>query len=263
MKIVTGYTGAAHVTSNAVQGFNQGIFGSGNYVLNVGSKFNAVLTDTNTVTVSDGEGVMQGVHFRIDPGTVETVNISNGTTGYNRIDLICARYTKNASTGIEDVSLVVVEGTPNASTPSEPSYNTGTILTGGTPVDYPLCKVTLTGLSPAIEALFDIASLTGVGPVDVANMSSESLTVGSDVSKTSAGAYYSVAVEVVQSNEATASIMSSNSDVWDSAIVPVASNTALGTRIATTGWVYIPSGVSFIVHAESSGNAYFRTAPAL
>ena len=73
MKIVTGYTGQPHVTSNAAQGFNQGIFGTGNYVLNVGNKFNAVLTDVNTVTISDGEGVLQGVHFRIDPGTTETL----------------------------------------------------------------------------------------------------------------------------------------------------------------------------------------------
>lgn len=159
MNIVTGYTGQPHVTSNAVQGFNQGIFGTGNYVLNVGNKFNAVLTGVNTVTISDGEGVLQGVHFRIDPGTTEDVNIANGTTGYKRIDFICARYTKNALTGVESVNLVVVEGTPAASTPTEPTINTGEVLLGGSPVDFPLYEVDLNGLTPTIKSLFTVNGL--------------------------------------------------------------------------------------------------------
>ena len=88
MKIVTGYTGSPHITSNDEQGKNQGIFGTGNSVLDVGNKFNATLTNANTVTIEDGEGVMQGVHFRIEPGTTETVNIQNGTSGYQRTDII-------------------------------------------------------------------------------------------------------------------------------------------------------------------------------
>ena len=156
MKIVTGYTGQPHVTSNAAQGFNQGIFGTGNYVLNVGNKFNAVLTDVNTVTISDGEGVLQGVHFRIDPGTTEDVNIANGTTGYKRIDYICARYTKNALTGVESVNLVVVEGTPAASTPTAPTINTGDVLLGGSPVDFPLYEVDLDGLTPTLTSLYEV-----------------------------------------------------------------------------------------------------------
>lgn len=150
MNIVTGYTGSPHVTSNAAQGFNQGIFGAGNYVLNVGNKFEAELTDANTVTIADGEGVLQGVHFRIDPGTTETVNIANGTTGYKRVDYICARYAKNALTGVESVTLVVVEGTPDASTPTAPTINTGDVLTGSSPVDFPLYEVDLDGLTPTL-----------------------------------------------------------------------------------------------------------------
>lgn len=154
MKIVTGSTGTTHITSNDDQGLNQGIFGTGNTVLEVGNEFAATLTDATTVTLQSGEGVMQGVHFRIEPGTTDTVTISPGTTGYNRIDLICARYTKDAQTGYEDVSLVVIEGTPNSSAASAPAYNTGDILTGGTLVDFPLWQVTVTGLTPALTKLF-------------------------------------------------------------------------------------------------------------
>lgn len=154
MNIVTGYRGEPHITSNATQAFNQGVVGSANYVLNVGQKFDADLTDVNTVTIADGEGVLQGAHFRIDPGESETVNIANGTVDMNRIDLICARYTKNATTGIEDVSLVVIQGEESASTPTEPTYNTGDILDGDTPIDFPLYQVELEGLTPTLTALF-------------------------------------------------------------------------------------------------------------
>lgn len=151
MKIVTGYTGEPHITSNDDQARNQGIFGTGNYVLGTGNKLNAVLTNATTVTLEDGDGMLQGVHFRIDPGTTEAVSISPGTTGYNRIDLICARYTKDAGTGVEDVSLVVIEGTPSSSTPSAPTYTAGDVLAGDALAVFPLWKVTLTGLTPSLS----------------------------------------------------------------------------------------------------------------
>lgn len=154
MKIVTGYTGTPHITSNDQQAFNQGIFGTGNSVLGVGQKFDATLNTATTITIEDGEGVMQGVHFRIETGETETVTISPGTSGYNRIDLICARYTKEPGTGAESVELVVVEGTPSTGTAAEPSYNTGDILSGDTPVDFPLWKVTLSGLTPTLTKAF-------------------------------------------------------------------------------------------------------------
>lgn len=158
MKIVTGSRGTPHITSNDMQAFNQGIVSTGNAVLTVGQKFAATLTDANTVTIEDGDGVMQGVHFRILPGEVEDVSIANGTSGYNRIDLICARYTKDALSGHEDVALVVVEGTPSDSTPTAPDYNTGDILEGATVVDMPLYKVTLTGLTPALESVMPMVT---------------------------------------------------------------------------------------------------------
>ena len=160
MNIVTGYTGTPHVTANEAQALNQGIFGPSNYVLDVGEKFSATLVDANNITIEDGEGVLQGVQFRIAPGETENVSIDSGTTGYNRIDLICARYTKDAQTGVEAVNLVVIKGTPTASTPSAPAYNTGSVLLGASPVDFPLYKVTLTGLAPVLTQLFANRTIT-------------------------------------------------------------------------------------------------------
>lgn len=156
MRIVTGYRATPHISSNDVQGFNQGVVGTGSYVFNVGTKFAANLTDVNTVTISDGEAIMQGVHFRIEPGESETVNIANGSTGYNRIDLICARYEKDSVTGIESVELVVIQGEATESTATAPSYNTGSILDGATIVDFPLYRVSLSGLTPSIVKIFSI-----------------------------------------------------------------------------------------------------------
>lgn len=168
MNIVTGYTGTPHITANEAQALNQGIFGGNNYVLNVGSKFSATLVDANTITIEDGEGMIQGVQFRIAPGDTEDVTIENGTTGYKRIDLICARYTKDAQTGVEAVNLVVVEGTPSASTPSTPTINTGDVLLGGSPVDFPLYEVDLDGLTPTIKGLFDDTTSSIILPPDFA-----------------------------------------------------------------------------------------------
>ena len=156
MRIVTGYKGTPHISSNDMQGFNQSIVGTGEYIFNIGQKFAATLTDVNTVTISDGEGIMQGVHFRIAPGQSETVNIANGSTGTYRKDLICARYTKDSVTGIEDVSLAVIQGEEVASSPTDPTYNTGDILDGDSPVDYPLYRVSLSGLTPSLTALFSV-----------------------------------------------------------------------------------------------------------
>ena len=157
MKIVTGYTGTPHISSNDDQARNQGIFGRGGCVLDVGNKLNATLTNATTVTLEDGDGVIQGVHFRIEPGMTEAVSISPGTSGYNRIDLICARYTKDASTGVEDVSLAVIEGTPTTSTASAPAYTEGDILAGDTLAEFPLWKVAITGLTPELVKIVEQA----------------------------------------------------------------------------------------------------------
>ena len=112
MKIVTGYRGEPHITSQDHQSFYQGVFGRQMYVLGTGNEFEAQLTDTNTITVSDGDGIMQGCHFRIDLGEEENIVMQPGSSGMYRNDLLVARYSKDAATGVEDVSLVTITGTP-------------------------------------------------------------------------------------------------------------------------------------------------------
>ena len=262
MKIVTGYTGQPHITSNAQQGFNQGIFGSGDCVLKVGNKFSAAMTDANTVTIQDGEGVMQGVHFRIDPGTTETVNISNGTSGYKRIDLVCARYTKNAITGVEDVSLVVVEGTPDASTPSTPTVNSGTILTGGSPVDFPLYKVSLDGLTPTLTALFDPNGAV-INPPDFSditlkdgwNQSSSPVTL--TIQDT--GWYEFFAYNTDSSSQLLLTI----SDEYYRTLFSMRNPYSSTDAEVTSGWLYLKAGMVIHVTFVATGNCKMYYAPSL
>lgn len=153
MKIVTGHRGEDHVTSNDIQAFNIALFGAGQYVLGVGQEFSADLIDATHVKFWDGEGIMSGVHFRIPTGQTETVTIDPGELGKQRIDLICARYTKDALTGVEDVSLHVITGISASSGAVAPDYESGDVLYGDT-VDFPLYTVHLDGLTPQLDQLF-------------------------------------------------------------------------------------------------------------
>jgi hypothetical protein len=172
MNIVTGYRGTPHITSNEMQALNQGIFGRENYVLNVGQQFAATLVNATTVSIADGEGVIQGVQFRIPPGETENVTITSGTEGYKRIDYICARYEKSTITGIESVNLVVVQGVPDASSPSAPTINTGDVLLGASPVDFPLYEVDINDLTPTLKQLNVGSNLADWYRMDVPHLQS-------------------------------------------------------------------------------------------
>lgn len=143
MKIVTGYKGEAHITSNDDQGRNQGIVGSGNYILRVGNKLEVAANGTNAVKVKDGEGMIQGVHFRVEPGTSDIINITLPSSGNHREDYLVARYAKDSGTGVETVTLMTLSGTavPTSMDTIPPTPSSGDILAGDSPVDMVLAKV--------------------------------------------------------------------------------------------------------------------------
>lgn len=132
MKIVTGLGKAAHITSNDALSFQQGLIGTGDsYALNVGNKFKTELASNNELKIYDGEGVLQGVHFRVLPGSYDSVTLENGSQGMKRKDLVVARYTKDSSTGIENVEWIVKKGTPTSGTPTAPTATSGAIRESG------------------------------------------------------------------------------------------------------------------------------------
>ena len=189
MNIVTGYRDEPHVTSWQDRDLNQGIFGSGTYILNVGSKLAASIITNNEIRIADGTLVMQGCQGVIQKGTYDTITIDNGSQGMMRSDLICAQYQRNGSTGVESMSLVVIKGTPAASNPSDPTYTSGDIQGGDNLVQVPLYRVwieglTLTAVSPLVDVSLDLSNagtseelvMRGAGSVSLASEQTRTAT---------------------------------------------------------------------------------------
>ena len=154
--LVTGYAGYAHISSADDGAFNAAFFGDGQYVMEFGNQFEGSIIDNNTVRILDGEGLMYGRHFRIDPNTHEDLTITTGTAGTNRIDLICMTYEKNASDETEKCYLQVIKGTSSSGTAVAPKPTDGNILNGASFNQMPLYKVTIEGVVlKKIETLFE------------------------------------------------------------------------------------------------------------
>lgn len=163
MVIITGYRDEPHVSSQQDRNTNIAIFGGGAKILKgVDSEMAATVVSANEVQVEDGMLVAEGCTACIERGTNDSLTIDNGAQGMQRIDLIVARYTRNAGTAVEDMQLVVIKGTPAASNPAVPAHNTGLIADGDSPVDFPLYKVNLDGISiTSVVALVDTISIKG------------------------------------------------------------------------------------------------------
>lgn len=147
MKIITGATGTAHVTSNNDGEFNQAIFGDSAIVLPIGQKLKATMVDNNTIKISDGDVVYQGRHALIEPGMQDTLAIATGTVGYKRTDLIVLRYTCDISTGHETIGFVVKKGTQTTGSPVTPSATHGVIRTGSTLAEVGAFQVNINGVN--------------------------------------------------------------------------------------------------------------------
>ncbi|MCI6394737.1 MAG: hypothetical protein MR851_00460, partial [[Clostridium] scindens] len=163
LKIVDGLREKPHVTSNDHFGRNEGIVGISDYVLNVGRMFETELISSNELRIYDGEGMIQGCHWRILPGTYETVTLSNGTQGKKRIDYVVARYEKN-SVGYEDIGISVKEGEATSGNPKPPAYITGDIRAGDTIREMVLAEIEYEGINvvevtPKFEVLMTMAEL--------------------------------------------------------------------------------------------------------
>ena len=156
MDIVTGFKNTAHITSWQDRDLNQGIFGSDTYILGVGSKLAATIISNNEIHIADGVIMMQGCQGVVQKGTYDTISIDNGSQGMLRKDLICIEYTKVSGTGVESLAWKVVKGTPAASSPSDPSVTSGDIQNGDSPVQVPIYRVSLNGLTvESVNALVD------------------------------------------------------------------------------------------------------------
>lgn len=141
--LVTGRWGETHVTSAQAGNFNSGIVGDGCYVM---SGLDATMTNANTCHISPGFGSFNGRDFEVPAGGID-LTIDNGTQAQYRNDLVVVRYALEPSSQTESAELVVVKGAPAASEPADPAINEGSILDGDSPVDMPLWRIPLDGIT--------------------------------------------------------------------------------------------------------------------
>lgn len=148
IELITGYAGEGHVSSSDAGRYNAGVCGTGQYVLNTGTKFAYTIESSNLITIGSGDAVDQGRHIIIPQNTTEDAEIQRGTQGKTRIDVIALRYEKNPGTGIESAALVVIKGTEVNSwaTPTAPSVTSGNIFNGAAVDEMPLYHVLINGI---------------------------------------------------------------------------------------------------------------------
>lgn len=145
VELITGYSGTPHIGSDDVQHLIAGIVGGGSYALDTGKKLAIAVNSANSVTVDTGDAIIAGgAHVRV--AAAEKLTVTSGAQGVKRNDLVCLRYTK-ASDNKESAALVVVKGTATSGTPTDPAYNTGSIIDGKATVDMPLYRLPLDGVS--------------------------------------------------------------------------------------------------------------------
>lgn len=125
------------------------------------SNLSATTVSANEVRIAAGVLSIQGHFAYVAYGTTESFAIENGQTGYNRKDLLCAKFER--ASGIDSFSLVTVKGTATTGTATRPTYIAQDLTQGGTVRLFPLYEVLLTGLSiTSVTALFTpLKSLKG------------------------------------------------------------------------------------------------------
>lgn len=166
INIVTGYQGKPHLEA-AEQGlFNAGICGNA-VVLPTNNRLAYTLNSNNSITIQSGDLVNQGRHITIPYNSSETVTIENGKTGYNRIDTVVVRYSKNLETSVESSEVLVIKGTAVTEnlTAQPPEISQGNIFGGAVQDDFPLYDIHINGLNvkqvvPRFSVIMSAAELT-------------------------------------------------------------------------------------------------------
>ncbi len=147
MEIVSGRTGSPHVTSQQFRQFVEGTVGQESYILASGENLEPELASNNILKIRSGMMSHHGNISGIKIGTYDEVELTNGSQGMKRIDLVVNRYTRNAETNVEANGWVVIMGTPVASNPSIPAYTVGNLQEGDLTDDCPVFEIHYDGLN--------------------------------------------------------------------------------------------------------------------
>ena len=144
MELVTGHAGSDHISAADMAALYRGLLIDKDVVLDTGQHLECTMLDANTAEIGTGDCMLQAHHARVE--VAEQLEVRSGSNGYNRNDLVVARYTLGTG-NVQSIYLAIVEGTAVAGDAEDPTYVTGTIDTGSTLVEFPLWRIPITGVN--------------------------------------------------------------------------------------------------------------------
>ena len=147
MEIVSGLGEKPHVTSQQFRQILEGTIGQKSYIVTSGENLEPELAANNLLKIRSGMMSHHGNVSSVKIGTYDEVELTNGSQGMKRIDLVVNRYTRNAETNIEKNDWVVIMGTPVASNPVAPTYTVGNLQKGDLVDDCPVFELHYDGIN--------------------------------------------------------------------------------------------------------------------
>ena len=171
MEIVSGRTGKPHVTSQQFRQIIEGTVGQGSYIITSGENLEPELASNNLLKIRSGMMCHHGNVSCVKIGTYDEVELTNGSQGMKRIDLVVNRYTRNEETGVESNEWVVLMGKPDAKVTSAPSYTVGNLQDGDLVDDCPVFAVHFDGISITdVKSLLPIVKSASALQSELANI---------------------------------------------------------------------------------------------
>ena len=147
MEIVSGRVGRPHVTSQQFRQIIEGIVGDGSCKLPSGENLEPELVSNNSLKIRSGMMCHHGNVSSVKIGTYDEVELTNGSQGMKRIDLVVNRYTRNEEDNTEKNEWIVIMGTPAESNPTVPEYTKGNLQEGDLVDDCPAFEVHFDGIN--------------------------------------------------------------------------------------------------------------------
>ena len=182
MEIVSGLGEKPHVTSQQFRQILEGTIGQKSYIITSGENLEPELAANNLLKIRSGMMSHHGNVSSVKIGTYDEVELTNGSQGMKRIDLVVNRYTRNAETNIEKNEWVVIVGTPAASNPVAPAYTVGNLQKGDLVDDCPIFElhydgINVTEVKKMLSVLPNVAELNSKM---ICGLSSESVLIASN-----------------------------------------------------------------------------------
>lgn len=244
MEIVSGRTGKPHVTSQQFRQIIEGIISDESCILPSGENLEPELVSNNSLKIRSGMMCHHGNVSSVKIGTYDEVELTNGSQGMKRIDLIVNRYTRNEEDNTEKNEWVVIMGTPAESNPVVPEYTQGNLQKGDLVDDCPVFEVHFDGINiTEVTKMLEIAQTNKDLSNKVAKLNKNITSVKSvnkNITKMIAGS------KVVTAKASTSVQVLSNSEINNALGVTNSSN-ANTVVLMTNG-----DGLAQKVHVEGS-----------